>query len=307
MTQPAGRDDDDLDLPPSDGAKEEDDALAADTQDELPLAPDTDPDALDDTVAGEAVPGDDDMVAAEDGSLLDGTDEAADGAFGDGVEGFAEGGLDDEPSKLEVDDDAFTDPDSLPAMDGGEEGFEGDDEGGLDALPDLDADEEGAGDELHVGEIDQEPDLTLPWDDRAFERACGPIGVGTVRAIWLEGDVVVARTDDSVVEVSAQGAVLARRSAVGPPQTPSRRPTRAGATAEVTWAGGLLSAVWSEQQSRAWLVRSAGEPEEARIVADVSDDVGDADPAPVLALAVEPSRGWVWAGGAFGLLAYRRR
>jgi hypothetical protein len=306
---PGQHDEDDLTLPPTDG--KEGDEVGPDTQDELaPLAPDTDPDALGDSVLGEEGLVDD--VFGREESLLEGTEEAGDaGGFGDGVEGFSDAGIgaDDEPSRVDVDDAAFTDPDSLPAIDGGEEGFEGEDDAGLGALPDMDADDEGAANDVPVAEIDAEPDLTLPWDDRAFERVAGPLALGAVRTLAVEGEIVVAHTDDSVVEVSAAGAVLARRSTVGPPhRSTPRKPALAGSTAEVTWAGGVLAAIYSEVQGRAWLVRSAEPPEDkGRIVADVTDDAGELDPAPVEAMVVEPSRGWVWVGGAFGLLAYRRR
>lgn len=312
MTQGHRDADDELDLPPSDGAA--DDATGADTDDDLAaLAPDTDPSALDDSVLGDEAVIDDDFGKEE--SLLEGAEEVGGDTFGDGVEAFSGAGVgaDDEPSRVEMDDAAFTDPDSLPAMDGGEEGFEGEDDAGIGALPELDADEEGVADD-GAPEVEAEPDLTLPWDDRAFERVTGPLALGNVRALFVEGERVVAHTDDSIVEVSASGAILARRTAAGAPRSaPSKRPLVTGSTAEVTWAGGVLAAVWSEVQSRAWLVRVADAADtisanhSGRIVADVTDDSGELDPAPVATMIVEPSRGWVWVGGAFGLLAYRRR
>lgn len=301
------QDRDELDLPPLDGG--EGDAPAMVTEDGLSPIESDGSDALDDSVVGDEGMVEEDFGREE--SMLDGGEEAGDRGFDADVPCFADAplGADDEPSTVEVDAIDVGEPDALAAGDAGEEGFAGDEDEGLSTLPDLDADDEGDATDVPLAELSVGPDATLPWDDRAFERMLGPLPLGTVRALSVEGERVLVRTDDEIVELAAAGTVLARRAATAPPpDAPPVARAFAGATAEVTLAGGVLAAIYSAAQGRAWLVRSAGPGAQAgRIVADVTDDAGDADPSPVLGLVVEPSRGWVWVGGAFGLLAYRRR
>lgn len=308
---------DELELPPLDGGGDDDRPIV--TEDGLsPIAADG-ADALDDAVVGDAGMGEEDFGPEE--SMLDGGEEAGDRGFDADVPCFADTplGADDEPSEVEVDSIDAGEPSALVGDDAGEEGFAQGDGEGMSALPDLDQDDEGDAADLPLAEIPIGPDPTLPWDDRAFERVLGPLALGTVRELSVEGERVVARTDGELVELAATGTVLARHfhSALPlgapppdapPPDAPPGVRAVAGATAEVTLAGGVLAAIYSQAQGRAWLVRSAGlGAKERRIVADVTDDAGDADPAPVLALVVEPSRGWVWVGGEFGLLVYRRK
>jgi hypothetical protein len=133
----------------------------------------------------------------------------------------------------------------------------------------------------------------------------GPLAIGTITHLWLEAGSIVAVKADGIVVFDPSGTIQRQGPRPDSPPDPIKRrvPAIEGATAEASYASGAVAAIHSETQERTWLVRTGqGGP---RIVADVTDDAGDVDAAPVTALVVEPTRGWVWVGGAFGLLAYR--
>jgi hypothetical protein len=68
-------------------------------------------------------------------------------------------------------------------------------------------------------------------------------------------------------------------------------------------SGARLVAIYVEHEDGAWLARVGGDGA-ARVVAEIGDDGGEDEPR-VLALAWDAERKLVWAGGAFGLIAFK--
>lgn len=295
--------DEDLALPVPDG---DDSDLPLDVDPALAPLPTGDA-GLDDAEQGGSLA---DLVreldVGEEAPLLEGSEAAEEIPAGDVLDHEPSASLlgDDDAPGVDGEDFGLGSDAGAPAeVDAGEEGFEDDEPHLTDALPAMDADDDG---ELE-DDLGFEPaaEQLPPWDDRGWERAAGPLPVGAVTELWLEGGAIAALVDPGgLVVVDPSGAVLRRDTAPAvPPERPRRRaPVLEGATAEVTWGRGAVAALHSEAQERTWLVRVGADG--ARIVADVTDDAGDQE-GPAAALVVEPTRGWVWVGGRFGLLAYR--
>jgi hypothetical protein len=298
-----------LELPQADGEEEEKPLPIAEGEgeDAAPVLREDGGDWSDDTEqGGSLVEIQKELDVGEEQKWLEGSEDAEEIAPGDDTSDDAGGASllgDEDAPGVEGEDFGLAENDSSVSLDAGEEGFEGEDDVPTGALPDLDADEEG---ELE-DDLGFEPasETLPPWDDRGWERVIGPLAVGTITHLWLEAGSIAAVVPDAMIILDPGGAIVSRGPRPESPPEPVKRrvPAIEGATAEVSYATGAVAAIHSETQERTWLVRTGqGGP---RIVADVTDDAGDVDAAPVNALVVEPTRGWVWVGGAFGLLAYR--
>lgn len=242
-----------------------------------------------------------------DDDLLEGSEDAGDMAGDDEPPDFSGPSLIGEDEALGVDGEDFglNDGDAL-ALDAGDEGFEGEEEFDLDDLPDLDADEEGDLDDPLDLPLTQASEAPL-WDDRAWDKVTGPLAIGDVEQLWLEGGTIVALVGPEIVVLSPAGTIVRRAprpDVVPEPPSVRKRPAIADATACVSYANGAVGAVRETVEERTWLLRTSESG--PRIVADVTDDAGD-ERAHVAAIVVEPTRGCVWVGGNFGLLAYRPR
>lgn len=291
---------DDLPLPP---LEDGDEAPLSGGDDSIPALPLDEGDAMDDRELGGTA---EELVSElqtthEEG--LDGTEDAGDIGEDAAPSDLSGASLigDDEALGAEGEDFGLSEDELAP--DAGDEGFEGEEEFAFGALPDLDADEEGELDDAL--ELPSTSDDSMLWDDRGWEKALRVADIGAVRQLWLEGGDVLALTDQGAVRMTPAGALVARGLRdVLPPERARRRTTIANATAEVSYASGVVGAVRSAIEERTWLLRTTEGG--ARIVADVSDDAGD-EGAEVSAIVVEPTRGCVWVGGSFGLIAYRPR
>lgn len=299
-------DEEELELPAVDGENEEKPANPDPDDDTAPVLREDDGEGRDDAEQGGSLV---DIAAeldvGEDQKWLEGSEESEHVHHDDSP--LEETGVsllgDEDAPGVEGEDFGLADSEATQ-LDAGEEGFEGEDDLTTPAeLPNLDADEEGEIED----DLGFEPasETLPPWDDRAWDKVAGPLGVGAVTQLWLEAGNVVALTIDGVVVVDPSGAIVRRaeRPVTIPEPIKKRIPAIEGATAEASYASGAVAAIHSETQERTWLVRTG--QADPRIVADVTDDAGDVDAAPVSALVVEPTRGWVWVGGIFGLLAYR--
>ena len=298
--------DDELELPAADGEDEDkpvvpEDLTTPDLQGEDGDLDDAEQGGTLDEIQRE-------LDVGEEQKWLEGSEDADDHVAHDDASLHDTGGslLGDEDSPgVDGEDFGLVEDASTASLDQGEEGFEGEEDAihGDGELPNLDADEEGEIED----DLGFEPasETLPPWDDRGWEKASGPHRIGAVSRLWLDGGQIVALVETGIIVLEPGGTIV--RNGPPPESVPEivkkRIPAIEGATTEVSYASGAVAAIHSEAQERTWLVRTGqGGP---RIVADVTDDAGDVDAAPVLALVVEPTRGWVWVGGNFGLLAYR--
>ncbi len=331
--------DEPLELPPSDGDGAEDDESAPASAEDLDATPDEDGDPFDDKT------GEDDPVADElepappsSGSALD--DDVDGFAAGDHETpemALSETTLgDEEPLGVHGEDFGLDDGTTEEVRDAGEEGFDAvEPELRVEDLPQLD---EGDDDELSVEEATDAP-ISKPeprWDDRGFERAAHH-AVGHVVGLRVRGGLEVALADGSALRSVDGGktfsaadhveaddeAVVVRgrarallREGVGVLRTLGDGPlvaleSTAGATAFTLLEDGTVIAAVEGDGDRSLLVSVSVEGS-CSIVADVSvewDDEGDGDTrsGAVEALVADERAGLVWVGGAFGLLAFRRR
>lgn len=321
---------DDLDpLPPVDGDEGEVESDASDVELEVD---EREGDSLDDST-GEGDPVEPIDAGGEERGWLD--DAAA--------EDVDVGGHDFHPEEDSLlrdvdepgigDEDFDLDDSSVSLDDAGEEGFDSDhEELREEDLPRMDADSEhGDGEDVARFWGGGEPEMALPpWDDRAWERIAHLPDVGTVRAIALaESDVIASGVLCWRVTLDEEAkASLERLDEGQAPALPELVATErgvyslrqgrlcraegerwlpveglAGATAITAADGGLLVALHSEREDRAWIAR-VGEDESARVVAELGGEDEDCDPK-VLCVAWDAARKIAWAGGAFGVIAFR--
>lgn len=306
---------DDLELPPLDGGAEEDasieaeddvavrddddpydDSTGKDDDFTSPLALDDEPSALGDDDVGlaladeelpdelqsESMIGDEDLpgVAGEDFGLVDG---------GDGVRDAGEEGFDAPEPELRVED--------LPRLDAGDD------------------------DDLSVEEaIEGPPSIDLRWDDRAFERvARRPIG--HVVRIRVRGGIEVTLEDGSVLRSVDGGETFSAADHDGDDDEAlvsrgrARALLRDGIGILRAIDDGPLTLVESTAEATAFtlmddgsLVAALDTPERTRVLriaVDGTATVVAEEESTIESLAVDPRTGLVWAGGAFGLVAYR--
>jgi hypothetical protein len=328
--RPVGEDDLDP-LPPTDGDAEGHDPEPPPIELEVDEAAEN----LLDDATGEADPVEPIEVAGDEGGWLD------DAGAADDVD---VGAHDFEPEDASLlrdvdepgvgDEDFGLDDSSVGLDDAGEEGFdEDDDELREEDLPRMDADAE------HEAEGDlarfwggAEPEIVAPpWDDRAWERVAQVATVGTVRAIAVsDGTILVYAVDAWHLTLDEAYSVRVEAAREAPaPSTPDLVATGAGVysirgarlhraegdrwravegieglTAITAADGGLLGAIHSKRDDRAWIVR-IGDDENARIVAELGGEEEDTEPK-VTCLAWDPARKIAWVGGAFGAIAFRQ-
>jgi hypothetical protein len=278
-----GEDDDDLDLPPLDGEDEKE----ADVGTEELDVKDDGGDAFDDSTA-DHVAMDELQTGDVESGLLVGAEESAievpfDLALAD--EGKVE--ADDEPDGRAIDEDLATD-ESLVTVDGGEEGPTDEDEElreedlpALDADEDGDVDEDGLYDRAILGTEEE-----LRWDDRAWAR--------------------VPDLADGAEDLGDDSGTLAV------PGEDPRQSARDKTWKELEETGRLTAAVLVPNDAvvvaldapeRPVLVR-IDEAGVARIIAEV-EGRDDSEPAKVIALRWDQTRGWLIASGTFGVQAFR--
>jgi len=329
--------DEPLELPPSDGDNVESDESAPTTDDDLDAIPaDAASDPYEDAT-GEDDPVDEELDALDSASAL-GDDvvgmveqdhEAPEMALSESALG------DDEPPGVQGEDFGLDDRSEGEIRDAGEEGFDAvEPELRVEDLPRLD---EGDDEELSVEEAtESQPSMAeLRWDDRGLAReALHPVGhvVGLRVRAGLEialadgsglrsvdGGRTFSASDhvdveDEPVLVRGRSRALLRegvgilRSLGDGPLVPLE--STAGATAFTLLEDGTVIAAVEGENERCQLV-SVSVQGSCTIVADVSmecDDEGGRDTSTTVeALAADERAGLIWAGGAFGLLAFRRR
>jgi hypothetical protein len=308
-----------LELPPLDG--EGDDEAPADQPEDISDSEEGDP-------YDDATGDDDDFV-----DKLEVDNEAS--ALGDDEAGFA-GALDDEPSDADASESLLGDEDAPGVLgedfgiddgnenirDGGEEGFDAPEpELRVEDLPRLD---EGGDDDLTLEEAADVviASSELRWDDRGFERALAR-AVGHVARIRLRAGIVITLDDGSVMRSVDDGqtfsaaddveeddeALLARGRA--------RALLRDGVGVLRAIDDGPLTLVESTADATAFTLLDDGSlivaidgPDRARLVRVAIDGIATVvaeEESPIEALAVDFHTSLVWAGGAFGLVAFRPR
>ncbi len=305
-----------LELPPLDGASEEVDPSA---EDDLSMGDDANP-------YDDATGDDDDFV-----EKLDTSHEPS--ALGDDAAGLMGGegdALEDAPGETMIgDEDApgvagedfglIDTGDSV--RDGGEEGLgTPEPELRVEDLPRLD---EGGDDDLSIedGNDVVVASNDLRWDDRGFERAVAR-PIGHVTRIRLRGGIEVALEDGSVLRSVDGGATFFSADHVS--EDDEAILTRGRARALLREGVGVLRAiddgpltlVEATAAATAFtllddgsLIAAIDGPERSRLVCVGVDGIATVvaeEESPIEALAAEPRTGLVWAGGAFGLIAFRR-
>ncbi len=310
---------DELELPPLDGAGD----------DEAPL---DEPHDVADSDEGDPY----DDAAGEDAHFVDKL-EALDepSALGDDEAGFA-GGMEEEASDTDGSESLLGDEDAPGVQgedfgiddgnesirDGGEEGFDAPEpELRVEDLPRLD---EGGDDDLTIEEAADVviASSELRWDDRGFERALAR-AVGHVVRIRLHAGIVITLEGGSVMRSVDEGMTFSAADDVEEDEEAllSRGPARAllrdGVGVLRAIDDGPLTLVESTADATAFTLLDDGSlivaidgPDRARLVRVRVDGIATVvaeEESPIEALAADLHTGLVWAGGAFGLVAFRPR
>lgn len=317
MPEPAHKEEekDDLELPPLDGAEEED--AAVDHEDDVAIRDDG------------ANPYDD--ATGDDADFSEGvSDDDEESALGDDTTGVGE--VEDQlPPELQSEsmlgeDDApgvagedFGLIESTEAVrDAGEEGFDAPEpELRAEDLPPIDA---GDDDEMSVEEATDLAPTPLRWDDRVFERVLAK-RVGHVTRIRLRAGVVVTLEDGTALRSDDNGEtfIVADHDHDDDEAFVSRGRGRAllrdGVGILRAIDDGPLTLVESTEAATAFtllddgsLIAAIDQPDKTRLVriaVDGTATVVAEEDSTIEALAADPRTGVVWAGGAFGLVAYR--
>lgn len=306
---------DDLELPPLDGAEEEDASV-----------PQGDDDVA---IRDEDNPYDD--ATGNDADFTEGiSDDDEESAIGDDATGVGE--VEDQlPPELTTEsmlgeDDApgvagedFGLIESSEAVrDAGEEGFDAPEpELRAEDLPPLDA---GDDDEMSVEEATDLAPVELRWDDRVFERVLVK-RVGHVIRIRLRAGIVITLEDGTSLRSDDNGEtfIVADHDDHDDEAFVSRGRGRAllrdGVGILRAIDDGPLTLVESTEAATAFtllddgsLIAAVDQPDKTRLVriaVDGTATVVAEEDSTIEALAADPRTGVVWAGGAFGLVAYR--
>jgi hypothetical protein len=313
MPQPDRPATDELELPPLDGASDEEPATPVD--EDVSIRQEDDP--YDDAA------GDDDDFTER----LAPTEEPT--AVGDDTVGFVG---DDHDAVVESPSQSLLGDDDAPGVagedfalidkgdsvrDGGEEGFDAPEpELRVEDLPQLD---EGDDDDLSLEEAGDEipPPAPLRWDDRGFERVLSR-PLGHVVRIRVRGGVEVTLEDGSVLRSVDGGETFSsadRDDADDDEAFVVRGRVRAllrdGVGILRSLDDGPLVLLESTADATAFTVLDDGSIVAAidrrllRISLDGAATVAAEEESAVEAVAVDPRSGVVFCGGAFGLLAYR--
>jgi hypothetical protein len=317
---------DELELPPLDGAGDDDELPAVD--DDVSIRNEEDPyddaagdDAdLADAVEAEDEPsavGDDDVgFAEEDGETM--TESPVAGTAAGGPVQAPESMLGDEDAPGTVGEDFGLVEGGDAIRDGGEEGFDAPEpELRVEDLPRLD---EGDDDDLTVEEAadDVLAPLELRWDDRGFERIRAH-ALGHVVRIRLHGGVEVALEDGSVLRSVDDGKTFSAADHEGDEDEALvvrgrvRALLRDGAGVLRAVDDGPLVLVESTAEASAFTVLDDGslvvaiESRLVRVGIDGTSTLVAEEESAVEALASDAHTGLVWSGGAYGLVAYKPR
>ena len=320
MPEPAHKEEekDDLELPPLDGAEDED---AEGDDEEEPVAVGA--------IGDEENPYDD--ATGNDADFSEGvSDDDEESALGDDTMGVGEAfdqlppellsesmlGEDDAPGVAGED---FGLVESAEAVrDGGEEGFDAPEpELRAEDLPPLDA---GDDDEMSVEEATDLAPAELRWDDRVFERVLAK-RIGHVIRIRLRAGVVITLEDGTALRSDDGGEtfIVADHDHEDDEALISRGRGRAllrdGLGILRAIDDGPLTLVESTEAATAFtllddgsLIAAIDQPDKTRLVriaVDGTATVVAEEDSTIEALAADPRTGVVWAGGAFGLVAYR--
>ena len=311
---------DELELPPLDGQIDDDESAPSESDDDVSVRDEDDP--YDDT-AGIGAP-------LDDGPLD--VDEAS--AVGDDAMGLTapiEEPIDDAPggSLLGDDDSPGTVGEDFDIDEGGDMLRDGGEEGPGDAEPELRVEDlprldEGSDDDLSIEET---ADLVvaprdLRWDDRGFERVLVQ-PIGHVVRLRVHAGLVVTLEDGSVKRSVDGGATFSAADHVEEDDEAlvvrgrARALWREGVGVLRAIDDGPLTLVESTAEATAFTLLDDGSvlcgmdgPERSRVVridtSGVATVVAEEDGA-IEALAMDVLAGLVWAGGSFGLVAYRPR
>ncbi len=304
-----------LELPPLDGGTEEDASI--ESEDDVALGDDDDP--YDDSTGK-----DDDFAPT-----IDAFEEPS--ALGDGELGVA---MAEDEAPDELPSESMLGDEDAPGVlgedfgivdggdgvrDGGEEGFDAPEpELRVEDLPRLD---EGDDDDLSVEEaVDAGFGPELRWDDRVFDRVARR-AIGHVVRIRLRGGIEVSLEDGSSLRSVDGGETFSGADHDG--DEDEALVTRGRARALLRDGIGILRAiddgpltlVESTEDATAFtllddgsLIAALDTPERTRVVRIAVDGMATVvaeEESTIEALALDPRTGVVWAGGAFGLVAYR--
>jgi hypothetical protein len=305
----------DLELPPLDGATEEESSI--EREDDVAIRDEENPydDATgDDADFSEGVSDDDEESALGD-------DAAGVGEIEDQLppELQSESMLGEEDAPGVAGEDFGLIETTVAVRDGGEEGFDTPEpELRAEDLPPLD----GAGDddEMSVEEATDLSPAELRWDDRVLERVITK-PIGHVVRIRLRAGVVVTLEDGKVLRSDDGGEtfIVADHDHEDDEALISRGRGRAllrdGVGILRAIDDGPLTLVESTEAATAFTLLDDGsvivamdQPDKTRLVriaVDGTATVVAEEDSSIEALAADPRTGVVWAGGAFGLVAYR--
>ncbi len=314
---------DELELPPLDGSDAEDnEGVGGDPTDgrnDVPLRDEENPY---DDAGGDEDDFVDKLLAPDEPSAL-GDDEAGFVAAldeGDDDDDDSESLLGDEDAPGVTGEDFGLEDGHDSIRDGGEEGFDAPEpELRAEDLPRLD---EGGDDDLTVEEAADlvlSPD-ELRWDDRGFERVRAQ-ALGHVVRIRLHGGIIVTLEDGSVLRSDDDGKTFSAADQLEEDDEGllvrgrARALLREGVGVLRAIDDGPLTLVESTADATAFtllddgsLIAAVDGPDRARLVRVGVDDAATVvaeEESPIEALALDPRTGIVWAGGAFGLVAFR--
>ena len=316
MPEPAHKEEekDDLELPPMDGAEEEDASVPH--EDDVAIRDEDNP--YDDATGNDADFSD--GVSADDEESALGDDTMGVGEVEDQLPPELQSesmlGEDDAPGTAGEDFGLIESVDAV--RDGGEEGFDTPEpELRAEDLPPLDS---GDDDEMSVEEATELVPAELRWDDRVFERVQEK-RIGHVIRIRLRAGIFVTLEDGTSLRSDDGGEtfIVADHDHDDDEALVLRGRGRAllrdGVGILCAIDDGPLTLVESTEAATAFtllddgsLIAAIDQPDKTRLVRIAVDGVATVvaeEDSTIEALAADPRTGVVWAGGAFGLVAYR--
>ena len=318
MPEPAHKHEekDDLELPPMDGAEEED--VSVPQEDDVAVRDDDEKNPYDDATGDEAEFSE--GVSDDDEESAIGDDATGVGEVEDQLppELTSESMLGEDDAPGVAGEDFGLIESSEAVRDAGEEGFDAPEpELRAEDLPPLDA---GDDDEMSVEEATDLAAAPLRWDDRVFERVLVK-RVGHVIRIRLRAGIVITLEDGTALRSDDGGEtfIVADHDHDDDEALVSRGRGRAllrdGVGILRAIDDGPLTLVESTEAATAFtllddgsLIAAIDQPDKTRLVriaVDGSATVVAEEDSTIEALAADPRTGVVWAGGAFGLVAYR--
>jgi hypothetical protein len=315
MPEPTPKEEEnDLELPPLDGAEEEDASVLH--EDDVAIRDEDNPY---DDATGDDADFTEGLLAQDEESAID-DDETGVGEALEQLppELMSESMLGDDDAPGVAGEDFGLVESTEAVRDAGEEGFDAPEpELRAEDLPPLDS---GDDDEMSVEEATDLAPVELRWDDRVFERVLTK-RVGHVIRIRLRAGVVITLEDGTALRSDDNGEtfIVADHDHEDDEAFVSRGRGRAllrdGVGILRAIDDGPLTLVESTEAATAFtllddgsLIAALDQPDKTRLVRidalGVATVVAEED-STIEALAADPRTGVVWAGGAFGLVAYR--